>query len=160
MVNCRSFQHNTIFIFVWLKIKDFISHQRPRPLRSAKYAVVFYTSTPSAALRPLALAYVLLRFVDENIRNADYHRFNLIAVTYRFVAHGILGVMFFDSSFRFAYSHAVSSSILSSDGFTTMENTHFPLLHWFQSPQQIFQGPSFVTPPFILRLLTAARYVF
>lgn len=141
-----------------MKINQFISSRRPRPLRSAKYAVVFYATTRAEALRPLALAYALLRFVDENIRNADYHRFNMIAVTYRFTERGVVGVMFFDAAFRFAYSRAISSALLESDGFMSSENDNFPILTW-NSPQQLLTNNlPYPWRSLIPRLITVARY--
>lgn len=130
----------------------------PRHLRHAKYAVVFHITPPSENLRGLALAYMLLRFCEENIRAGDYHIFKLLTFSYRFFHFGIHGVMFFDDVFQPAYLRARSLAFLRANDFTPYTSSGIPVLSWFSTEPSpvISRNP---TDRFVRSLIRAARYV-
>lgn len=102
----------------------------------ARYATAFHISCEIPFLS-ICLAYMLLRFSDEHIRDSDYHRFNLLGVAYQYYTSSIYGVAFYDVGFRPAYSRAVNLSFLVSDGFSTCQNTrheNIPVSTWFAPP--------------------------
>lgn len=113
------------FLFVWLKKTDFTHWCIP----NTYYAVPFAISTWNLEAQALASSYLLLCFVDENISDADYHRFALVALSFEFTSRGVYGVMFLDNHFFFAMSRVHSLAFLCANGFEMIERN--PVSQWF-----------------------------
>ncbi|KAF7344241.1 hypothetical protein MVEN_01715300 [Mycena venus] len=96
-------------LFLWMRAKDLnLPH-----ILGAKYAVAFsIASTPG--FEALDLSYVLLRFMDKYIREADCDRFKLLSLSYRLGPSATFGVLVFDRRLRSAYQQAWIKSRLDS----------------------------------------------
>ncbi|KAF7344229.1 hypothetical protein MVEN_01713800 [Mycena venus] len=69
-------------------------------------------STPG--FEALGLSYVLLRFMNKYIREADYDRFKLFSLSYRLGPSAAFGVLVFDRRLHSAYQQAWIKSRLDS----------------------------------------------
>lgn len=119
---------NARYLFVWRNSGHFL-HRVP----GARYAIVFQISC-DLPYHSLCLAYMLLRLSEENIRNGDYHRFNLLGVTYHYSRSTVYGVAFYDANFRYAYSTALHHALTGTDGFAmfpSINNSRGPVSTWF-----------------------------
>lgn len=142
---------------MWFEVNELLP-VCPRHLAHAKYAVVFHLSTPVERYCALTLAYMLLRFCEENIRAGDYHIFHLLALSYRFIPFGVYGVMFFDSPFQFAHLRAKSLAFLRSNGFSPYTAENIPVLRWF-STEPTYHGPRTPNDRVTRMLVRMSRYV-
>lgn len=119
------------FYFIWHDLRDW---PQVHPIDNARFAVGFTINT-SPGLEVFALAYMLLRFCEQNTRDGDYHLFKIVDLTYHVEAGTVRGMCFFDNLFRAAFSRAVHSSILIMNGFfPNADDKKCPFELWFTSP--------------------------
>lgn len=106
----------------------------------------------------ICLAYLLLRFSEENIRDSDYHRFNIVGLTYQFFRQSVYGIAFYDARFRPAYSRAMALSFLNTDGFSSfsdIDGVVSPVLRWFSPAGSDHDVPG----DELIHISVTARYV-
>lgn len=123
MVQFTYIKAQTRFHFAWLERPERLS-QSIREMPHVKFGVIFSISC-DVPFHTMCLAYMLLRFRDENIRMGDYHIFRLQSLCFRYTEHGIYGVMLFDRPFKWAYLSARTQGFLESNGFYLIKNTVF-----------------------------------
>ncbi|KAJ7853943.1 hypothetical protein B0H14DRAFT_2342990, partial [Mycena olivaceomarginata] len=70
---------NTPILFIWMKTSDIMLSNCPK---FARYAVAFFIPS-DAPFHVTDLAFMLLRFQDFHIRDCNYHRFDLISISYQ-----------------------------------------------------------------------------
>lgn len=102
------------FNFVWIK-KARNMGQNITDLQGAKHAVIF-SITCVPPFHTFLLAYLLLRFMMENIQLNNINVFEILNLTFRYHEHGVLGVMLFGSSFNSAFSHRVHQATNTTSG--------------------------------------------
>ncbi|PPR03747.1 hypothetical protein CVT26_005803 [Gymnopilus dilepis] len=109
------------FHFIWLEKPGRLARS-VREMPAVKFGVTFSISC-EAPFHSICLAYMLLRFCDENIRNGDYHIFKLESLCFRYAEHGIYGVMLFNRPFKWAVREARAAAILECNGFYLVDDT-------------------------------------
>ncbi|KAJ7094936.1 hypothetical protein C8R44DRAFT_560139, partial [Mycena epipterygia] len=93
---------NTRILFIWMQAMDIMKSNNPK---FARYAVAFFISSESP-FHVSDLAFMLLRFQDFHIRDCDYHRFQLISLSYHLALRGTYGLLLFDQNLCHAYRKA------------------------------------------------------
>ncbi|EDR08115.1 uncharacterized protein LACBIDRAFT_297816 [Laccaria bicolor S238N-H82] len=88
-------------IFVWVETPFILQ----RHLYRSPFAVIFSVDC-LPPFHSLTLAFLILRFMDIYIREGDYRRFQLLALTYCFTHTSVYGVLFFDHRLAFVFNMA------------------------------------------------------
>jgi len=118
----------------------------PFAFTKARFAVTFSIASGQYQAS-FDLSFFLLRFLDYHIRESDYSRFHMLALSYEVHPTRSYGVMIFDHNFAPAFSNVVSKC-----------TTHFLDDRFGQIPMMSFNGSS---PPqgVILDTLDSIQYV-
>ncbi|KAJ7277743.1 hypothetical protein C8J57DRAFT_1004921, partial [Mycena rebaudengoi] len=102
----------TPVLFVWCKAPRLLVN----PIPGAAYAIAFFIPSVTP-FQIVGLTYMVLRFMDKYIRDADYTRFKLVSISYKLGVHGSVGVLVCDHDLRTMYRKIHSRARTSSSSF-------------------------------------------
>ena len=133
----RYIRENAHFNFVWSPTVRHLCQSvcdNPR----AQYAVMFQI-TCAAPYHTVCLAYALLRFKMENTSLPDYHHFQLVDLSYKYLQGMVYGVMVFDNDFHWAWERATTLALLECNGFYKSHDV--PCSRWIsEDPEWVDSG--------------------
>ena len=111
-------------IFVWLQANDLGLGTQPS---IAPYAVVMCVVC-SPRRRAIALAQMMINFLNFNSGGDGHSRFDMVSLCYRTNRVGMIGVMFFDINMEHAFEETSEDASAHSVG-TAMHGEH-PVTFW------------------------------
>ena len=120
----------------------------------AQYAVMFQI-TCAAPYHTVCLAYALLRFKMENTSLPDYHHFELVDLSYKYLQGMIYGVMVFDNNFFWAWQRASTLGLLECNGFYNCHDV--PCSRWISEDAEWIDS-GILTVPALKRIVAKSMY--
>lgn len=131
-----------------MKAVDIMGANNPK---QARYAVGF--AIPSQGpFHVVDLAFMLLRFQDFHIRDADYHTFKLISLSYHIAPEGTHGLLLYDKNLCYAYRKALHRAREDPSVYKSSQYGH-PISTW---PPEL-DSPVVRTPEKISVLMSNVR---